>query len=246
MFNRHQTFIDAFKDFPDCFVIIGGTATAANLSNDGFPTHITKDYDIVVLEEGRNTPFFATLQEYLIEGKYVYSKSNDKPVLYRFKTDDPNYPPMIELLCKRAGFLENWPGPIRSLSFDEEASLSAIMLDLPYYEFILENRISFEDINYLNKNGLVVLKAKAWTYLFNDKRNGISVKSSEIDKHLEDIYKLLVSYEEITKITLNHELQKDMNVFLDNLAMNIQMIPESRDYPLKREEMLAYINILLK
>lgn len=246
LLNRYQTFIDAFKDYSSCYVIIGGTASAANLFLEGSRARATKDYDIVILDEGRNSHFFEVMEKYLAVGNYQYLRSNEKSYLHRFKTEKLDYPPMIEIFSKRPSFLENWPGAITSLSFSEEASLSAIMLDSPYYDFLLQNIISIEEINYLNKDGLIVLKAKAWINLLKDRSKGIKVNSSDIDKHLKDICKLLATYEDLSKITLSHELQKDMSQFIELLHSNKDMIPESRDYPLNRDEVCAYASALLK
>ncbi|CAM3695179.1 hypothetical protein ERUR111494_07130 [Erysipelothrix urinaevulpis] len=245
MYKIYESFSKKFKYFSDCFCIIGGTASAIVLSREGLDIRITKDYDIVIYEEARNKEFYDTFIEFLHEGKYVMDERRENENLYRFKTKDKLYPPMIELLCKKPDFANQWMGPIRSLSFSNEDSLSAIMLDDEYYQFIINNTEIVQGIPILNKSGLLILKAKAWYNLSLAKENNDGVTSTEVSKHIKDIARLVQLFNDEDSIELNRSIKNDMLVFLELLKSNLNAIPESRDYFYTREEVFAMLNNLI-
>lgn len=241
----NSKFKETFEDFPSCYTIIGGTANVIVLESMGIKARATKDYDMLIHEEGRTLEFYKTFHEFLLSGHYIMSTIHENENLYRFKTEDVEFPPINELLCKRPYFRDNWDGEITSISFSDEHSLSAIMLDREYFEFAIVNTEVIAGVSVLNKEGLLILKARAWYNLFLDRKEGKPRTSTEINKHLKDVSKLVLLFEENYKIKLESKIKEDMKKFLKLLKENLKEIPESRDYPFTREEVFGALNNLL-
>lgn len=242
----NDNFIHTFRKYSSCYTIIGGTATAIILDRSGLKPRITKDYDIVMHEEARNEEFYNVLIAFLEQGNYTMHKTGDKENLYRFITDDKNYPTMIELLCRRPYLDEKWKYPVSSFSFSKDHSLSAILLDERYYEFVVNNTEIIDEIPILNQDGLIVLKARAWFNLFMERMNNKHISRYEVSKHIADISRLVVLYDEISKIEMDDSIKDDMRQFLKLLKENMNQIPESRDYLLTRDEVFELLRDLFE
>lgn len=241
----YPSFVEAFSNYHEAYTIIGGTACAIILDRANIRARATKDYDIVIRDEGRNEEFYNALIRYLCDGGYQMESREGTIKLYRFITNKEDYPPMIELLSKKVDLTELWDGPIRTLSFGYENSLSAIMLDGPYYDFLIDNTVVINNLPILNENGLLVLKAKAFYNLSLDKMEGRNSKNSDVRKHISDISRLLATYTDISRLGLNEEIRNDMSEFIFLLENDPMMIPESRDYQLTRIDVLSLLKGLL-
>lgn len=241
----YKEFKNVFSDYSEFFTIIGGTACTVLLIRENLNARATKDYDIVIHEKGRSESFFKVLTEFLNNGKYKMHVTKDTHNLYRFSTKENDYPPIIELLYKREDFIETWTGPIRRISFTEGFSLSAIMLDQEYHQFVVDNTEIVNEMPVLNKEGLLVLKARAWYNLFLEKSTNDAITSHEISKHLKDISRILLLFEKIETIKMNQSIMSDMQLFLILLKDNITEIPQSRDYVLTRKEVFEMLSTLL-
>lgn len=241
----HDSFLNAFKGYEDAYTIIGGTASYIILTRGNLTARATKDYDMVIHDDGRNEDFYETLLDYLYQGKYILEELENKDNLYRFTTNEKEYPQMIELLSRRPDFINDWDGPITSLSFRTEHSLSAIMIDKVYSDFVLECTEIIEGIPILSKDGLIVLKARAWYNLYQDKMEGANISTYDLRKHLGDISRLLELYEDDTRIEMNTQIRSDMKDFLMLLEENLDQIVASRDYAFTQEEVFEFLTKLL-
>ncbi len=56
--------------------------------------------------------------------------------------------------------------------FDEDASLSALLLDKDYYQLLVKEREVIDGYSVLSTKGLIVFKAKAWLDMKNRSKNG--------------------------------------------------------------------------
>lgn len=182
--NSNENFLEAFKDYSDRYVIIGGTATSLVLHQNGLNSRSTKDYDLVVIEEKKDRLFYQAFVDFIYAGGYTPNKMDEKGKLYRFKTDNPDYPAIIELFC----VTPNWfSSTLRTapVHFDEDMSLSALLLDKDYYDLLVKGKIIVDGYSVLDSKYLIVFKAKAWLDLTKKREQGtMRVDSRNIKKHL--------------------------------------------------------------
>lgn len=102
------------------------------------------------------------------------------------------------------------------LSFDENiSSLSAILLNEEYYEFLKNGRMIIDGIPILAPTYIIPFKAKAWLDLSERKKGGEHVDSKNIKKHKNDVFRMSVFLTEGEKVEINEEVRKDMEKFLD-------------------------------
>jgi len=77
-------FSEFFKDFPDSYLIIGGTACDIIIEDAGFIPRATDDIDIILLIEALSPAFVARFWEFVKEGKYeLQQKGEEKRNFYR-------------------------------------------------------------------------------------------------------------------------------------------------------------------
>lgn len=241
-----DSFVESFKDYSECYTLIGGTASAIILRRGGEIARATVDYDLLLHEKSIHTDFYRRFVAYLIEGEYLITGEDASKCLYRFETRKDGYPRQIELLADRADFITDLSVFKRSISFDENHSLSAIMLDEGYHEFAVQNTEVIDDISILNGHGLIILKSRAWYNLFLSKKSNPDIKSTEVRKHISDVCRLIQVLEAHSRIEMDEKLRQDMLDFLELLEENLDQIPESKDYFYTREAVLDILKILLK
>ena len=64
------SFREKYKDFTDCYTVIGGTACSILLSEADIDFRSTKDIDMILIMEDRYKEFAQVFWEYIREGKY--------------------------------------------------------------------------------------------------------------------------------------------------------------------------------
>ncbi len=139
-----STFQRFFEDYTDNYILIGGSACDINLAQQELAFRATRDLDIVLCIETRDAQFINTFRDFIRAGKYaIGEKSTGKKQFYRFKDPaTPDFPYMLELFSRRPDVLkisdDSLLTPIPA--DDETSSLSAILLNDDYYEFIHDNR----------------------------------------------------------------------------------------------------------
>ena len=72
---------------------------------------------------------------------------------------------------------------------DDISSLSAILLNDEYYEFLKQGRIVVDGVSVLKASYLIPFKAKAWIDLTYRKSIGEQVDGKNIKKHKNDVSK---------------------------------------------------------
>ena len=196
-------FKEAFADFSDNYVIIGGTACDIVMTGTVVRPRATHDIDMIVVVEKMTPEFGSKFWEFIKEAGYrperrkTEAGSPLKYELYRFLDGKEGYPEMIELLSRHPDVLGEPKGLIIEplpLS-DDISSLSAIIMDDDFYHFTIENSVLTDDIRHASPIALIALKAKAYMNLLAEKENGHHVNTRNIKKHRSDILKNAVLIE---------------------------------------------------
>ncbi|HGP9766594.1 Uncharacterised protein [Streptococcus pneumoniae] len=152
--NTKVIFQEMFADFQNYYVLIGGTATSIVLDSQGFKSRTTKDYDMVIIYEVKNKEFYTTLNHFLELGEYQGSQKDEKARLFRFTTTNPEFPSMIELFSILPEYPLKKDGREIPLHFDQDASLSALLLDEDYYNILVHEKETIQGYSVLSNCGL--------------------------------------------------------------------------------------------
>lgn len=212
-------FQEWFKDFEDQYVLIGGTAASITMAEAGLPFRGTKDLDIVLHVEVLTPAFGQKFWEFVQAGGYQKNEGDpaQKPCLYRFqKPLDEEFPHMLELFSRVPDGLNFVPpGHLTPIPMDEQvSSLSAILLNDAYYQFVLEGRKSKHGMpSWVGEDRLIPLKAVAWLEMTERVRQGQEIDSKRINKHLTDIVQLSALLQPGQVIALPEQLRADLQTF---------------------------------
>ena len=158
------------------YVIIGGTACNLNLESADLQGRATKDIDIIVVCEAISPEYVRQFWTIIKTGGYKVCRVNAKNITkqgyYRFvEPTDVSFPEYIELFSRvpdRIQIPED--AYLVHINADEEylSGFSVILMDNSYYHYAITHTREIGGIQVLDKNALIVLKAKA--YLNNKKR----------------------------------------------------------------------------
>jgi hypothetical protein len=213
-----QRFVDYFRGFEDSYILIGGAACDVWLTEQGLSFRATKDLDLVLIVEAMTPGFFERFLEFIRAARYgSHQKGGDRPVFYRFcKPVDPEFPYMIELLCRNhldlpAGF-HLTPLP----AGEDISSLSAILLDEAYYGLVVGSRTLVSGVPIVPGHCLIPLKAKAWLDLTARRDKGDDkIKGDDIKKHRNDVFRLYRAMTPASRFSLPDTVRDDLRGFLD-------------------------------
>ncbi|MDN6663233.1 MAG: hypothetical protein L0L14_01760 [Tetragenococcus koreensis] len=242
--NESQEFLNAFKGFENYYILIGGTATSIVLAEYELESRSTKDYDMVIMDSKKDQGFYKAVMRFLEEGDYTPNVLGGKGKLYRFTTHKNGYPKMLELFSNKPYWLkdEYRTAPVH---FDEDMSLSALLLDKDYYNLLEIGREIRKGYSVLNNKYLIVFKAKAWLDLSRKKKSGERIDSKNIKKHLNDIARLTGSLQDL-EIEIPESIRKDMDGFLEELKNDLNIIPQNDDIVLDQNNIYEVLSSLLK
>lgn len=219
-----EVFGAAFSAYREQFVLIGGVASWLTMDEAGQSFRATKDLDVVLVIEALNAEFVGAFWEFVRAGGYTIRQIGDndgkRPVFYRFQNpENEAYPAQLELFSRSPDGIDHpADATLTPIPTDESvSSLSAILLDDPYYYFLLGGRQSNEQLTFIGADRLIPLKAHAWLDLSARKAAGEHVDSRNIKKHRQDV---LVLSGQLTDdpIELPESIQNDMKAFLLRLA----------------------------
>jgi len=196
----YKKFVDAFKNYADCYCIIGGNAATILLNGElyegsGYQFRKTQDYDVVLNAAKKNTGFSACFLKFIKDNDYediVHSVDEETTVhYYRFKTNREDVPRMIETFSrpelKVPLKIDNQKTPVPE---GYDPSLSALLLDKDYYEILKEGTIKKDGLTILDVPYLIYFKAKAHLDITNKVKNGERVNHADKQKHFNDICQL--------------------------------------------------------
>lgn len=188
-----DSFRKKFKEYSDCYTIIGGAACDILMTEADLPFRATKDIDMILIIEDRYQEFAKIFWEYIKEGNYRCGwKNNSDMHFYRFTEPNAGYPIQIELFSRMPEYhLDISEGIIPIHIDDDVSSLSAILLNDDYYQFMLEGKKSIQDIGILDAEHIIPFKMFAWLDLKRRKSAGEHVNERDLKKHKNDVFRLL-------------------------------------------------------
>lgn len=137
MVDGIESFREAFKDFSDCYTVIGGAACDILMSEQDVEFRATHDIDMILILEDKKKEYSSVFWKYIKEGGYRCGwKTSDEVHFYRFTEPKPGYPSQIELFSRRQDYhLEVEQGVVPIHIDDDTSSLSAILLCLVGFNF---------------------------------------------------------------------------------------------------------------
>jgi len=210
-----------FAAFADQYVLIGGAACTVAMQNVGIDFRATKDLDIVLCVEVLDADFAKALWQFVRDGEYeIREKASGGKQLYRFtKPKTEGFPFMLELFARAPDVLalaadsELTPIPFN----DEASSLSAILLDEHYYQFLQEGKREVDGLQIVGPEHLIALKARAWLDLTARKAAGDHVDSKDIRKHKNDVFRLFAIVDPDFTGSVPDQVKSDLASFLEQM-----------------------------
>ena len=237
-----ESFIEQFREFPNCYTVIGGAACDILMTEAGLDFRATKDIDMILVLEGDFPGFGHKFWEYIKKGGYRCGwKSSELVHFYRFtEPQRPDFPVQIELFSRNPGYQLEIPQGIIPIHIDDEtSSLSAILLDDNYYGLMMQGRKPVEGVTVLGAEYLIPFKMYAWLDLRRRKEAGEQVDSRNLRKHKLDVFRLLQIVPQSVKIAVGNVIQEDIAEFLkrmeeENLNLGQIGIPMSKEEALEQ------------
>jgi len=242
MANGIEIFREYFSKYKEQYTLIGGMACNLLMSDAELDFRQTKDIDMVLIVEAMTNEFASSFWHFIEEGGYEMWKNRfGKPVFYRFiNAKVPDYPYMIELFARPDNKVDfDYTGHLIPLHIDDDiSSLSAILLNEDYYNFLLQGRTISEDISVLDVLHIIPLKMKAWIDLTNQKKTGIHVNDRDIRKHKQDVFRLFKIVNPDAKIATTGQVYVDIRYFInkmreENIDLKSMDIKKDKDFILE-------------
>jgi hypothetical protein len=211
-------FRDHFRGWGGNYVLIGGAASSLAMEEAGLEFRVTMDLDIVLCVEVLNADFVRVFWDFIRAGRYQNrQKSTGENRFYRFyEPEDKTFPEMLELFSRKPDALAYvGEGEVTPIPMGEEvSSLSAILLDKSYYEFLHTGKRNFDGLSMIDPERIIPLKARAWLDLTERKDQGGAVDTKDIKKHKNDIFRLFRIISPDTRVDMPERVSSDMSRFL--------------------------------
>jgi hypothetical protein len=229
-----EKFREAFAEFSENYVVIGGTACDIAMTGTIVKPRATHDIDMIVIAENITEAFGERFWQFVREAGYRPEKRKHKEgespkyELYRFLDGKDGYPEMIELLSRHPDVLGDPKGvAVEPLPVgDDVSSLSAIIMDDDFYHFAIAHSKLTGGIRHADPAALIALKAKAYLNLVADKQNGKHVNSKDIRKHRSDVFKNIVIMED-SQIEAPESIVRCINEFVDSIRKDWDELSDS-------------------
>jgi len=211
-----------FEQFTDNYVIIGGTACDIIIDQAGFTPRVTKDIDIILVVEALNADFVKQFWKFIEDGNYeLKEKSDDDRKYYRFiKPEKTEFPFQLELFSRNPDLFDlDEDAHLTPIPVDDSlTSLSAILMDEYYYNYLIEHCTIENDLQRANTEALICLKAKAFLDMVERKARGEKIDDKNIRKHKGDVFRLAVMLAENDVFELPDSIKADLQAFADAIA----------------------------
>ena len=216
-----ERFAEAMRDCSDDYVLIGGGACSILFDDEQLPFRVTKDLDVVVIADGDRCDFARALWHFVKEEGYISGRRQEgKCAYYRFTLPEDakiakELPAQIELFARHPEFaLADEQSEVAPLPFDETvSSLSAIILDEGYFEFIRDNRLVVDGVTTLDAAHIIPLKMRANVDINRSYAEGRNCNAKALKKHRGDVTKLAGLLPASARLKLAGQMREDAEVF---------------------------------
>lgn len=241
-----------FAEYKDSFVIIGGAACRATLSEGRYSPRKTKDIDMVLVLDRLDKDFINVFWSFIKAGNYKCATRKDKYgqkkyVLYSFFEPLPEYPAQIELLSKPVESLGNPEDHnIESISVDDASYLSAIILEPEYYNYLTNHTEEKNGLRYASVDSIICLKVLAYLNLREDKRNGRHVNDDDYKKHRRDVVMAAANLGIDAEFTVPANIMNLIKTFIEAVKTDVGVRQSLIDSLQLHDESLLdeYLNVL--
>lgn len=242
-----ELFRDKLKGFEDCYTVIGGAACDILMSEVDIDFRLTKDIDMILILEDKKIEFAKTFWEFIKEGEYRCGwKNSDEMHFYRFTEPKSGYPVMIELFSRKPGYHLDVEEGIIPIHIDEDtSSLSAILLNDDFYNFMLEGRKIVDGVSVLAESYIIPFKMYAWLDLKRRKEAGEHVNERDYKKHKNDVFRLLQIVNTDEKVSVGGLVRESVKIFLEEIAKEQIRVEQLGIMITKEEAMVLLKNMYL-
>ena len=218
-------FKEFFKDYPDSYIAIGGTACDIVIEDAGFVPRATDDIDIILIVEALKPDFVRRFWEFVNEGQYnSKQKDFESRKCFRFsKPQRPDFPKQVELFCKTPEVIDLYPEAyLTPIPAGEGLSgLSAILLNDDYYQYTLLHSKHKDDVHFANIEALICLKSFAYLDNKRLKEEGRDIKTRDVVKHKYDVFRLVFLLKPDEAFELPESIKKDLQHFADDVKNDL-------------------------
>lgn len=90
--NNLFSFRDTFRNYTDCYTVIGGTACFILMEDAGLNFRSTNDIDMILIFEDKTEEFAKIFWDYIVAGGYTCGWKKSESHYYRFTDPNPGYP----------------------------------------------------------------------------------------------------------------------------------------------------------
>lgn len=209
------------------YVLIGGSALEILSKRAGATdTRGTKDFDIVFFldDENTNSNFVKKLWEYIKDGEYDIKEKyeKDRRQFYRFRNpkDNIKFPKQLEFFSRSNNLEGNSEDIFTIINPDDDiSSLSAIVLNDEYYNFLKENCETISGVTCVNEIALLILKTYAY---INKVNSGENAENPDVAKHKMDVFFILDIIDPNLSIEINDFPTIRENIILFNKIISTQ------------------------
>lgn len=210
-----------FEQYPQNYIIIGGTACEIRLESRGIDFRATKDVDMLIIIEAIDNQFVEAFWQLIRDGEYI-NRNMEATEKNFFRFSQPqaeDFPAIIELFSRKPdGITLPKDFHLTPIPTDEQlSSLSAMLLHNEYYEFTLKNCEVNEGLMVANERALIVLKVKAYLNNLQRKAEGHQIQSNDIEKHKKDVLKLAATLANTDRVDCPDIIKEDISNYIQLL-----------------------------
>lgn len=220
-----KVFKEFFKAFEENYIIIGGTACDIIIDDAGLEPRATKDIDIILVVEVLSPDFVKQFWRFIEEGNYERKeKEVQDRKYYRFiKPEHKDYPVQLELFSRNPDLIDLDEGThLTPVPVDDDVtSLSAILLNEDYYNYLLEHCSSFDKLKLANNEALICLKARAFLDMMKRKASGEKIEDKKIRKHKNDVYRMAAMLTGEDIFDLPKSIKNDLRQFVNLVSTEL-------------------------
>lgn len=248
-----EKFKEYFEEYKDNYVIIGGTACDIALQDTDMRPRATDDIDMILIVENMTPEFGSRFWKFIKDGEYTTRQrkrgegKEPAPELFRFIKPKEGFPVQIELLSKHPDILGE-PGGFHLSPIptgEKLSSLSAIIMDTDYYNFTLENSTVEDGLRVATPLCLIVLKVRAFLNLLNEKQTNPTIRSYDIKKHRDDVFKLLaMRIDPFTPISLPETIKDSLREFVQKMEESLPNQSLQDSLRLTNEQIEGYLDLM--